>query len=285
MNKIKDFMVKFYIFIFMFVFLFIIFTIFYFIFSKGFFEINLKFLTENPKGMPLGTEGGIYEAIVGSFLLMILSMIFSLVFGVSLAIYNVFYCKCKVLKIFIKLIIQTVSSIPSILIGLFVYGFFIVSLKIERSLIIASIALSIMVFPFVETNIEKILKDVDKKIIRDSFALGIEKTYMLRKMIIPKITRNIISTSLLAGSYAIGATAPLLLTGAVFITRNTSFLKPFMALPFHLHMLLSQSFGTEKAFATASVLIIILIIMHILSEIILINIGGKLYEYIANKKS
>ena len=171
------------------------------------------------------------------------------------------------------------------MIGLFVYGFFIVTLRLQTSLLVASISLSIMVFPFVETNIEKILKDIDKRIIRDSFSLGIDKTYMLRKMLLPKIKKNIISTSLLAGSYAIGATAPLLLTGAVFITRRTSLMKPFMALPFHIHMLLSQSVATNKAFATSTVLIFILIILHILSEIILINIGGKIYEYITNKKS
>lgn len=285
MTKVKDFLVKLYIYIFMIVFVFILFNIFYFIFSKGIFEINLEFLTENPKGMPLGTEGGIYQSIVGSFFLTILSMIISCVFGVSLAIFNVFYCKNKILNTFINLSIQTISSVPSILIGLFVYGFFIVTLRLQTSLLVASISLSIMVFPFVETNIEKILKDIDKRIIRDSFSLGIDKTYMLRKMLLPKIKKNIISTSLLAGSYAIGATAPLLLTGAVFITRRTSLMKPFMALPFHIHMLLSQSVATNKAFATSTVLIFILIILHILSEIILINIGGKIYEYITNKKS
>ena len=285
MVKIKDFFIKIWIFISVSIVIFTIFNIFYFIFSKGILEINIKFLTENPKGMPLGVDGGIRGSIVGSFFLMILSMLFSGVFGVSLAIFNVFYCKSKILNFFIKLTVQSIASIPSIIIGLFAYGFFVVTLKLPQSLLVSSIALSIMIFPFVEINIEKILKEIDTKLIRDSYSLGIEKTYMIRKLILPQILKNIISTLLLAGNYAIGATAPLLLTGAVFMTRKVSLTKPVMALPFHLHMLLSQSVASEKAFATASVLIFILIILHVLSELILRNIGGEIYEYIRNKKS
>lgn len=285
MIKFKDFLVKIYSFISILFFLFVVCSIFYFIFSKGIFYINLEFLTKNPKGMPLGEAGGIKGAIAGSFFLMLLSMIISTILGVCLSIYNVFYCKIKFLKIFINLVIQTASSIPSILLGLFVYGFFIVTLKMPKSLLLASITLSLMVFPFVYVNLEKVLKDIDRRILRDNFALGIEKTYMIKNLILKKVFKNIISTSLLAASYAIGATAPLLLTGAVFITNNTSITKPFMALPFHLHMLLTQNVATDKAFSTACVLIIILIFLHILSEIVFINIGGKIYEYIRNKKS
>lgn len=283
MGKFKDYLIKAWIYISVILVAFIILNIVYFIVSKGISEINIKFFTENPKGMPLGVDGGIKGSIIGSFLLMILSMIFSGILGVSLAIYNVIYCKSKILKTFINLVVQCISSIPSIIIGLFVYGFFIVTLRIPQSLLTASIALAIMVFPFVEIKVEKSLKDVDFKLIRDSYSLGVEKTYMCRKLILPTISKDILSTILLAGSYAIGATAPLLLTGVVFMSGKVSLMKPVMALPFHLHMLLSQSVGTEKSYATALVLIFILIILHILSELILRNIGGKIIEYIRNK--
>ena len=142
-----------------------------------------------------------------------------------------------------------------------------------------------MVFPFVELNVEKLLAEFDRQCIRDSYALGIDKLYMCRKLILPTISNKIVSISILAGSYAIGATAPLLLTGVVFMAKPNGLLSPVMALPFHLHMLLSQSVGTQKAYATALVLIGILIILNLLSEIIMRNIGGKIVEYIRNKKS
>ncbi|KXB66025.1 putative phosphate ABC transporter, permease protein PstA [Parvimonas sp. KA00067] len=285
MIRFKDNLIKIFAYFSIFVVMIAIFLIFSFIFFNGFSEISLKFLMENPKGLPIGVDGGIKNAIIGSFLLMLLSMIFSTVLGVCFAIYNKIFCKSRFLKTVLSFVVQCVSSIPSIIIGLFVYGFFIVTLNIPKSLFTASIALSLMVFPFVELNVEKLLAEFDRQCIRDSYALGIDKLYMCRKLILPTISNKIVSISILAGSYAIGATAPLLLTGVVFMAKPNGLLSPVMALPFHLHMLLSQSVGTQKAYATALVLIGILIILNLLSEIIMRNIGGKIVEYIRNKKS
>ena len=285
MIRFKDNLIKLFAFVSIFIVITAIFLIFSFVFFNGISGINIKFLTENPKGMPLGVDGGIRNAIIGSFLLMVLSMIFSTALGICFAIYNKIFCKSKIIKMLLSFLIQCISSIPSIIIGLFVYGFFIVTLNIPKSLFTASIALSLMVFPFVELNVEKLIEEFDRQSIRDSYALGIDKIYMCRKLILPTIFNKIVSISILAGSYAVGATAPLLLTGVVFMAKPSGLFNPIMALPFHLHMLLSQSVATEKAYATAMVLIGLLIILNLLSEIIMRNIGGKIVEYIRNKKS
>ena len=285
MIRFKDNLIKLFAYISIFIVMTAIFLIFSFVFFNGISGINLKFLTENPKGMPLGVDGGIRNAIIGSFLLMILAMFFSTALGICFAIYNKIFCKSKIIKMLLSFLIQCISSIPSIIIGLFVYGFFIVTLNIPKSLFTASIALSLMVFPFVELNVEKLIKEFDRQCIRDSYALGIDKIYMCRKLILPTISNKIVSISILAGSYAVGATAPLLLTGVVFMAKPNGLFTPIMALPFHLHRLLSQSVATEKAYATAMVLIGLLIILNLLSEIIMRNIGGKIVEYIRNKKS
>ena len=285
MIRFKDNLIKLFAYIYIFIVMTAIFLIFSFVFFNGISGINLKFLTENPKGMPLGVDGGIRNAIIGSFLLMVLSMFFSTVLGICFAIYNKIFCKSKIIKMLLSFLIQCISSIPSIIIGLFVYGFFIVTLNIPKSLFTASIALSLMVFPFVELNVEKLIEEFDRQCIRDSYAFGIDKIFMCRKLILPTISNKIVSISILAGSYAVGATAPLLLTGVVFMAKPSGLFNPVMALPFHLHMLLSQSVATEKAYATAMVLIGLLIILNLLSEIIMRNIGGKIVEYIRNKKS
>lgn len=283
--KIKDFIIKIWIYLSTVTVFFIIFSIIYFVISKGIREINLDFLLKNPEGMPLGSKGGIKNAIIGSVFLMFLAIIFSVLLGMGCAVYNTVYCNSKIIKIAIRLIIRCISSIPSIIIGLFVYGFFIVTFNIPRSMLTAGISLGIMVFPFVEIRIEKSILNVDRLIIRESNSLGIGKDYMCKKLILPIIKREIISTGILAGSYAIGATAPLLLTGAVFIGGNSNrLLSPVMALPFHLHMLLGQTALYEKAYATAFILICILIILHILSEIVMNGLGGILVEYIGNKR-
>lgn len=286
MVKYKDWLIKVFVYLTLIVVLAIVFRIAYFIIENGINELNIDFLLDNPKGMPLGTEGGIKNAILGSFALMAFAMIFSAILGVSCAMYNVIYCQSKAIHTIISLTVQCISSIPSIILGLFVYGFFIVSLNVPTSLLTASITLGLMVFAFVEIKIEKAIEDVDRQFIKDSHYLGVDNTYMSRKLILPLIKENIITTSILAGSYAIGATAPIMMTGVVYMADSPrSLLKPVMALPFHLHMLLSQAVKVEKAYATALVLIIILIILHVVSELIMRNIGGVIVDYFRAKKS
>ena len=259
--------------------------IIYFILFNGISEINMDFLLKNPEGMPPGKEGGVKNAIKGSLFLMMISIVFSSLLGVSCAVYRTVFCNSRIVYTFIGLVVQCIASIPSIIIGLFVYGFFIVTLDVPRSMLTAGISLGIMVFPFTERRIEKIISDIDNKIIRESYSLGIDKEYMCTKLILPIIKRDIISVAILAGSYAIGATAPILLTGAVFTGGSSDkLLQPVMALPFHLNMLLGQTSLYEKAYATAFVLICILVVLHILSEIIINGVGGKIVEYIGNKK-
>ena len=157
--KIKDLIIKIWIYLSTAIVFFIIFSIIYFVISKGIREIN--FLLKNPEGMPLGSKGGIKNAIIGSVFLMFLAIIFSVLLGMGCAVYNTVYCNSKIIKIAIRLIIRCISSIPSIIIGLFVYGFFIVTFNIPRSMLTAGISLGIMVFPFVEIRIEKSILNVD----------------------------------------------------------------------------------------------------------------------------
>lgn len=284
--KNKEIIIKFWIYTSVILVVFIICNILGFIFFNGIKEINLNFLIKNPEGLPLGSSGGVKNAIIGSLFLMVISMILSIILGVNCAIFNIIYCKNKGINAIINLIVQCIASIPSIIIGLFVYGFFIVTLNVPRSMFTAGISLSIMVFPFVEKRVEKIILSIDRRILRDSEVLGIDKDYMCKNLILPIIKKEIISTGILAGSYAIGATAPIILTGAVFVGGNSNKLfSPVMALPFHLHMLLGQSTMYEKSYATALVLIFILIFLHILSEIVMLGIGGKIIEYIRIKKN
>ncbi|MBF4805915.1 MAG: ABC transporter permease subunit [Pseudoleptotrichia goodfellowii] len=285
MLKNNDLIIKTWIYISTITVISVIFGIFYFIISKGIGRVNLDFIFKNPEGMPLRSEGGVKNAIIGSIFLMFIAILFSVLLGVACAIYNTIYCKSKIIGTVINLTVQCIASIPSIIIGLFVYGFFIVTFNVPRSMLTAGIALGIMVFPFVEVRIEKAVLNMDRQFIKDSYSLGIEKDYMCRKLILPVIKKEIVSTGILAGSHAIEATAPLLLTGAVFIGGTSDkLLSPVMALPFHLHMLLGQTALHDKAYATAFVLICILIILHILSEIIISGLGGKIIEYIGNKR-
>jgi len=240
-----------------------------YILSRGLSSINLEFIFRKPKGIPLGSEGGIWPAIVGSMLLMILASLFASFLALSTAIYTVFYCGNKGLSDIIHLVIQCMAGVPSIVLGMFGYTLFIMYFKINRSLLTASITLGIMIFPYIEVRVEKILNEIDSSIINSSYALGISKYYTIFKLILPMCRAEIISAILLAGGFAMGATAPIILTGAVISAPvPNSILSPVMALPFHLYILTGEGISLDKAYGTATVIIIILFIINMASLII-----------------
>lgn len=267
--KIKDLFTKMIITVLFSICIFPVIFIFSYIFIKGKNSINYVFLFELPKGIPQGSEGGIFPAIIGSILSMIISMVISSIFAVSTAVYNVFINNEIKLKKFISFMNRILAGIPSIIFGLFGYGILIVYWGINRSLLTMSLTLAIMIYPYIEINTERIFYNIDKQHIFDSKALGISNMYMTLKLVIPISYREIISTIILGGSYALGATAPVILTGAVLFSRiPKSIMDPTMVLPFHLHMLLSQSISKEKAYGTALVLIIILGLINIIAFLI-----------------
>lgn len=240
-----------------------------YILRRGLSSINLEFIFGRPKGIPLGSEGGILPAIVGSILLMILACLFASILALSTAIYTVFYSKSKVLSSIIHLIIQCMAGVPSIVLGMFGYTLLVMYFKINRSLLTSSITLGIMIFPYIEVRVEKILNEIDSSIINSSYVLGISKYYTIFKLIIPICRAEITSAILLAGGFAMGATAPIILTGAVISAPvPNSIFSPVMALPFHLYILTGEGISLEKAYGTATVLIIILFTINILALII-----------------
>lgn len=255
----------------------IILFIFGYIFKRGLGSINIEFISSNPKGIPLGSEGGILPAIAGSLLLMLLACFFASILAISTAIYTVFYCKSRKVSDLIHLIVQCMAGIPSIVLGMFGYTLLIMNLKMNRSLLTAGITLGIMIFPYIEVRVEKILNELGKDIINSSYVLGVSKCNTIFKLVLPLCGADIISSILLSGGFAMGATAPIILTGAViFAPIPKSIFSPVMALPFHLYILTGEGISLEKAYGTAAILIIILIVINVLS--LILNIKRKDYK-------
>lgn len=248
-----------------------------YIFKNGFSSINKEFIFQDPSGMPIGSEGGVFPAIVGSLFLMVIACVFASILAISTAIYIVFYCKSKKIENIIHLIVQCMAGIPSIVLGLFGYTLLVLYLGLGRSLLSAGITLGIMIFPYIEVRVEKTLREVNKFIIDSSYGLGVSTSYMIFKLILPISKADIISAVLLAGGFAMGASAPIILTGAViFAPIPNSLSSPVMALPFHLYILIGEGISLEKAYGTALVLIIILLLINLTS--ILLDIRGKEYR-------
>lgn len=255
--------------------IFVIFTvifIFGYIFFKGYKAISFKFLTDVPKGIILGKEGGIAPAIIGSFLSTGLACIFAGIFSLCTSIYLVFYEKNIKRIQFIHSVIKCIGGIPSIVTGLFGYTMFTLYLGLGRSVISGALTLAVMIFPVMEIRTEKSLREVNKNIINASYSLGVSKIYTIFKIAVPSAKEYIISAVLLGYSYAIGATAPVMFCMTV-INSPVSFdiTKPSMTLSYHLYTLLTQGISYEMAYGTAFVLLVVILAVNIFCRFIIKN--------------
>lgn len=269
-KSLKDIFLLLWYFISTFIVVFIVFFIIIYVMKNGVQVIDKNFLLDYPKGMPLGKEGGILPAIIGSILLMVISSITASILGISTAVYLTLYNKNKKTDTIMHIIIHSIAGIPSIVLGLFGYSFLVFFLKLGVSLLAGAITLSIMIFPYIEVVTEKAIEGVDNRLILSSYALGINKTYTLFKIILPQCMEEIMSGIMLSGGFAMGATAPIMLTSAVISAPTPdSIMSPIMALPYHLYILISQGISMENAYGTAFILMLILVILNFLSMLIL----------------
>lgn len=242
---------------------FIISTIFIYILSKGISSLSFDFIFGTPEGTPLGAEGGVFPAIIGSIYLLIISCIVATILGVSTSIYLVFYCRNSKLKYIFNLIISSISGIPSIILGLFGYTFLVYHLNLGRSLLSGGITLGIMILPYIQVQTEKIFNEISPEYIKSSYALGISKSYTLYKLVLPLCIGELFSTVILSGGFAMGAAAPIIMTAAVINAPvPKSIFSPVMALPYHLYILIGEGISLQNAYGTALILLLLLIFIN-----------------------
>lgn len=265
----RDFLFKIFIVFTIGIFLFLFLSLFVDLFIKGSGFLDFEFIFGSPKGMPPGKEGGIFPAIIGTFITFILSSLISAALAIMTAIYVRFYAKSKQVKKIFELIIQCISGVPSIVLGLFGYTLLVYKLRLGKSVLSASITLAIMIFPFIEVRVGKLLSNFDREKIEIALSLGMDRGYVIRRIVLKGLRREIIQTVTLGGSLALGATAPIMLTGAVIHTGvPKSIMSSFMSLPYHVYMLINEGISVSMGYKTAVVLVLILIFINILSMMI-----------------
>ena len=254
--------------------LLIVLTLIFYILSKGLKVISLNFIIDYPRNS--FTEGGIFPAIVGSLYLVGLAVIFAVPVGVLGGIYLSEYTKENPLTETIRLAIDTLSGIPSIIFGLFGLAVFCKILNLKVSLIAGSLTLSILILPTIFSATIESLKLVPKDFRDASYALGATKWQTTWEIVVKTALPNIITGVLLSIGRAIGETAPILFTGATFYTRGLpeSIFEPVMALPYTIYGLLAEGTFPQKQFPIAfgaSIVLIVLVFIITLPGIIIRN--------------
>ena len=245
----------------------IIISIFLYTVYRSIGIIDFTFIFDSPRGMVLGEDGGIFPAIMGSIWFSLTALALAILPAICSAIYLVFYSKNTIIKRIVNNIFENVAAIPSIIFGLFSYAVFVYMLSWGRCILSGGVALALMVFPFLEKKIEKSFIEVDKNLLIASYNLGIDKRKTFMKIVLPSCIKEIISSVILAFLFAMSATAPILFTGGVaFATVPDSVMKPAMALPLHLYLMISQGESQiNRAYGVATISLILLFLFSILA--------------------
>lgn len=241
--------------------------IFFYVLQNGSSVVDAEFITSNWSHSDI-TQGGIFQAIIGTILLALGVIIISVPVGVCTAIYLNEYAKDTFFTRIIRLAIRNLAGVPSVVYGLFGLSFFVLALNFGTSLVAASLTLGCMTLPWVITASEEALKSVPLSFREGGLALGATKWQTIRTNVLPHALPGIMTGAILGLSRAIGETAPIIMVGATFYTSYipTSIFDKFMALPYHLFILATQHaspHAREYALGTALVLIALVFVINL----------------------
>lgn len=242
--------------------------LFGYVFFQGRSAVTWEFLSTAPSGSVLGSEGGVWPAIVGSLCFTLTAVVLGGVPAVATALYLVFYCRSKRLLGVIHTVIQNIAGIPSIVLGLFAYSLLVRDLSWGRCVLSGGVALAMMALPFIEVRAEKAFRELPAAPVQSAYALGCSKFYTIRKIVLPACRGELVSGVILGACYAMGATAPLMFTGGVaYAALPVSPTRPAMALPLHLYLLLAQGTSMPQAYGTAFVLMAVVLASNALATL------------------
>lgn len=240
--------------------------------SKGGGVISWEFLSEAPrKGM---TEGGIFPAIMGTFLVTIVTALLAVPMGMFAAIYLNEYAKQNKLTRFIRLSIRNLSGVPSIVYGLFGVILFVNIMHFGTSILSAGMTLGLMTLPWTITASEEALKTVPNSYREGALALGATKWQAIRTNVLPYAMPGMLTGTVLGLARAAGETAPIMFTGAAFYLPMlpSSLSDQFMALPYHLYVMATQHHAISQvrpiAYGTALVLLALIFFINLIVVII-----------------
>ena len=246
-----------------------LFIIIFFMVKNGWRAINWTFLTQPP--LDSMTKGGILPCIVGTLSLSLGAILIAMPIGVASAIYlNEYARPGKVLRI-IKLGINNLAGVPSIVFGLFGLALFVVYFKMGVSILAGALTLGAMTLPVIIGSTEEALRAVPDTYREASLGLGATKWQTIYRVVLPAAMPGILTGGILCISRAAGETAPIMFTAAVFFTPilPTSIFDEVMALPYHIYVLATAGTEIEATrhlqYGTALVLIALVLGMNLIA--------------------
>lgn len=232
-----------------------------YILINGLPHISWEFLTTSPKDF--GAEGGILPMIVSTIYVTFFAVLIATPIGVGSAIYLYEYAgEGKFVKA-IRFCSESLASLPSIIFGLFGLAFFVEFLNLGWCILSASLTLAIMAMPTIMRTAENALEAVPPNYREGSLGMGATRWQTIENVILPAAIPGIITGVILGMARAIEETAAIMYTVGSSTVIPITIFDPARPLPLHLYMLATEGISIPNTFATATVLIVIILAITI----------------------
>lgn len=231
----------------------------WFVFQKGWPHFNLAFFTELPRP-PGEAGGGILNAIVGSLIMVLLASLIGIPWGMAAGVYLSEYGKGRTAQV-LRFTIDLMTTIPSIIIGIFVYGFIVVFFGF--STIAGACSLAIIMLPIVARSSEELLKLIPGHLREAGLGLGISRWKVILRLIVPSSRKGLLTGVMLAVARIFGETAPLLFTSLGNQFFSVSLTRPISAMPIQIYNFARSGFPEQEAMAWTGCLVLVLVVVMI----------------------
>ena len=208
-------------------------------------------------------------SIINTLIITALSLIIAVPLGIFSAIYLVEYAKRgnKLVGI-IRITAETLSGIPSIVYGLFGMLFFVTALNMDYSILAGSLTMCIMILPLIMRTTEEALKSVPDIYREGSFGLGAGRLRTVFRVVLPSAVHGILAGVILSIGRIVGETAALIYTAGTFADIPESIMDSGRTLSVHMYTLSREGLHIDQTYATAVVLLIVVILINSLSALV-----------------
>lgn len=265
MRKIKDNFLSFLLYLSSFVTVGLLVLIVGFIFVNGIKGINLSYIFSDYSA---SGDGGILPMIVSTVYMVLISIGIATPIGILSAIYLHEYAKKGKIVEIIRFATECLAGIPSIIYGLFGGIFFVVTLKMQYSIIAGALTVSIIILPVIIRTTEEALKTVPNEFREGSLAMGATKFQTLYKVILPSALSGILSGVILSIGRVIGESAAILLTAGTVASMPSSIFDSARTLTVHSYLLTKEMGDIRGAASVGVVLIVIVLILNTSTKLI-----------------
>jgi len=243
-----------------------------FLLQNGLPAISWSFLTEAPRQMM--TKGGILPCIIGTAILSLGSLLLAFPLGVASAVYLNEYAKRNAFARFVRLGVNNLAGVPSVVFGLFGLSFFVTFCGFGVSILSGVLTLAVLTLPVIIGTAEEALRNVPDTYREASLALGATKSQTIARVVLPSALPGMLTGAILGVARAAGETAAIMFTAAVFYTPKgpDSIFSPVMALPYHMYVLATAGTEIDKTrplqYGTGLVLLMLVLGMNLIAVIL-----------------